>query len=41
MTRVGSNGRLLGAYPMDALPIEECCNRKGVIELARRYGYGD
>ncbi|KAL3800501.1 hypothetical protein ACHAWO_000181 [Cyclotella atomus] len=41
MTRVGSNGRLLGAYPMDALPLEECCHRKGVIELARRYGYGD
>jgi hypothetical protein len=41
MTRVGSNGRLLGAYPMDALPIAECCHRRGVIELARRYGYGD
>jgi hypothetical protein len=41
MTRVGSNGRLLGAYPMDAMPIEECSNRRGVIKLARRYGYGD
>lgn len=41
MTRVGSNGRLLGAYPMDALPIDQCCNKRGVLELARRYGYGD
>eukprot|EP00956_Cyclotella_meneghiniana_P004492 scaffold5541_cov43-Cyclotella_meneghiniana.AAC.5 len=41
MTRVGSNGRILGAYPMDAPPIEECCNRRGVIQLARKYGYGD
>ena len=41
MTRVGSNGRILGAYPMDAYPIEECCNRRGVLDLARRYGYGD
>ena len=41
MTRVGSNGRIFGAYPNDALPIEECANEKGVIQLARRYGYGD
>lgn len=41
MTRVGSNGRILGAYPMDAPPIEECCHRLGVISLASRYGYGD
>ncbi|KAL3780214.1 hypothetical protein HJC23_007538 [Cyclotella cryptica] len=41
MTRVGSNGRILGAYPMDAPPIEECANRRGVLDLARRYGYGN
>lgn len=41
MTRVGSNGRIFGAYPNDAQPIEECANEKGVIQLARRYGYGD
>ncbi|KAK1732526.1 hypothetical protein QTG54_016809 [Skeletonema marinoi] len=41
MTRVGSNGRLPGAYPMDAPPIEECADNRGVVDLARRYGYGD
>ena len=41
MTRVGSNGRLPGAYPMDAPPIEECANTRGVVDFARRYGYGD
>ena len=41
MTRVGSNGRLPGAYPMDAPPIEECASNRGVLEFARRYGYGD
>jgi hypothetical protein len=41
MTRVGSNGRLPGAYPMDAPPIEECANSRGVLDFARRYGYGD
>jgi len=41
MAAVGSNGRLPGAYPMDALPIEECANRRGVLDLGRRYGYGD
>jgi len=40
MTRVGSNGRIFGAYPNDALPIDECANEGGVIQLARRYGYG-
>ena len=40
MTRVGSNGRVFGAYPNDAPPIEQCANERGVIELARRYGYG-
>jgi len=40
MTRVGTNGRLPGAYPMDAPPIEECANNRGVIDYARRYGYG-
>jgi len=41
MSRVGSNGRILGAYPMDAPPIEECAHERGVLHLARRYGYGD
>jgi len=41
MTRVGSNGRLPGAYPMDAPPIEDCANNRGVLDFARRYGYGD
>mmetsp|Transcript_33432 Transcript_33432/g.76341 ORF Transcript_33432/g.76341 Transcript_33432/m.76341 type:complete len:680 (-) Transcript_33432:215-2254(-) len=40
MNRVGSNGRVFGAYPNDAPPIEQCANERGVIELARRYGYG-
>lgn len=40
MTRVGSNGRLPGAYPMDAPPIEECAKTRGVVDFARRYGYG-
>jgi len=40
MTRVGSNGRIFGAYPNDALPIDKCANEGGVIQLARRYGYG-
>jgi len=33
--------RILGAYPGDAVPIEEAGNAKGVEELAFRYGYGD
>ena len=41
MTRVGTNGRIFGAYPNDAPPINECANERGVIRLARRYGYGD
>lgn len=41
MTRVGSNGRIFGAYPNDAPPIEECAHRRGVTDLARRYGYGN
>ena len=40
MNRVGTNGRIFGAYPNDAPPIEQCANERGVIELARRYGYG-
>ncbi len=41
ITRVGSNGRVFGAYPNDAYPIEQCANERGVVELARKYGYGD
>ncbi|KAL3795722.1 hypothetical protein ACHAW5_004492 [Stephanodiscus triporus] len=41
MTRVGSNGRIFGAYPNDAPPIEQCAHRRGVTDLARRYGYGN
>ena len=41
MTRVGSNGRVFGAYPNDAFPIEQCANKRGVLGLARKYGYGD
>lgn len=33
--------RILGAYPGDAPPIEEAGNANGVLDLARRYGYGD
>ncbi|KAL7550077.1 hypothetical protein ACHAWF_013312, partial [Thalassiosira exigua] len=36
LTKVGSaNGRILGAYPNDAPPIEECAHERGVIGLAR------
>jgi hypothetical protein len=42
MTRVGgSSGRIFGAYPNDAPPIEQCAHKRGVISLARRYGYGN
>merc|ERR1712194_76499 len=42
MTRVGSgNGRIFGAYPNDALPVHACAHKRGVVQLARRYGYGD
>jgi hypothetical protein len=41
----GANSRvsrsLLGAYPGDAVPIEEAASPRGVIDLARRYGYGE
>lgn len=33
--------RVLGAYPGDAVPIEEAGNANGLFALARRYGYGD
>jgi len=32
---------LLGAYPGDLPPPDEAANPRGVIDLARRYGYGD
>ena len=32
---------LLGAYPGDLPPPDEAADPKGVIDLARRYGYGD
>jgi hypothetical protein len=32
---------LLGAYPGDAVPPSEAANARGVIDLARRYGYGE
>ncbi|GKY94562.1 hypothetical protein MPSEU_000421800 [Mayamaea pseudoterrestris] len=41
---VGSNTMsrsLFGAYPGDAVPISEAASPNGVIELAKRYGYGD
>lgn len=42
MTRVGSgNGRIFGAYPNDAPPVHACAHKRGVVQLARRYGYGD
>ena len=42
MTRVGSgNGRIFGAYPNDAPPLHACAHKRGVVQLARRYGYGD
>lgn len=42
MTRVGgSSGRIFGAYPNDAPPIEQCAHKRGVLSLARRYGYGN
>jgi len=41
---VGANNalssRLLGAYPGDAPSREEAANARGVIELAKKYGYG-
>lgn len=41
----GANSRysrsLFGAYPGDAVSHEEAASAKGVVELARRYGYGD
>jgi len=36
---VGRN--ILGAYPGDLPPPDEAANARGVIRLARRYGYGD
>jgi hypothetical protein len=33
--------RVLGAYPGDAVPIEEAGSANGLFGLARRYGYGD
>jgi hypothetical protein len=32
---------ILGAYPGDAPPISEAANSNGLIDLARKYGYGD
>jgi hypothetical protein len=41
----GANSRvsrsLFGAYPGDAVSLEEAASTKGVVELARKYGYGD
>jgi hypothetical protein len=41
----GANSRvsrsLFGAYPGDAVSQEEAASAKGVVELARKYGYGD
>lgn len=37
----GVSSRLLGAYPGDAVPIEDAASKYGVTELAERYGYGD
>jgi hypothetical protein len=41
----GANSRvsrsLFGAYPGDAAPVEEAASKRGVVELARKYGYGD
>lgn len=32
---------LMGAYPGDALPPSQAASSTGVLELARKYGYGD
>jgi hypothetical protein len=32
---------LLGAYPGDAVPLEQAASATGLTELARRYGWGD
>jgi hypothetical protein len=32
---------LLGAYPGDAVPLEQAASASGLSELARRYGWGD
>ena len=40
-TITGSGTRILGAYPNDAVPVEEAGSADGVISLARKYGYGD
>jgi len=36
-----SSTRILGAYPGDAVPIDEAGSADGLVSLARRYGYGD
>lgn len=33
--------QLMGAYPGDALPIEEAGDERGLFDLARKYGYGE
>eukprot|EP00978_Attheya_sp_CCMP212_P000203 scaffold367_cov46-Attheya_sp.AAC.2 len=42
---VGANSfvsrQLLGAYPGDAVPPQQAGSANGVMELARKYGYGD
>lgn len=36
-----SSTRILGAYPGDAVPVDEAGSADGLVSLARRYGYGD
>lgn len=36
-----SSRKLLGAYPGDAVPLAEAANKRGVIDLARKYGWGE
>ncbi len=40
-TKNSVSSRIFGAYPGDAVSIEEAANANGVIRLAERYGYGD
>ena len=35
------SSRILGAYPGDAVSIEETASAGGVVDLATKYGYGD
>jgi len=40
MKGISSKSKFFGAYPADALPIEECGSSDGLARFARKYGYG-